>query len=191
MVWVSYAPWKSGLWKQKHGKKQCISQQVTDSKLPYWCLQAGEQLAHMGQIITYSLLRLEGKSLPSCLNSFPSFCESDPRSGNDRQMGLWVNQFTPTNWYVFQVLLLVTHSVLCQLSLVTRLGNLLHKVLLLGKCLWWLALVYCDPEIKGNSVIMHSAGGPPSIYRVTSHPADKGPFLSTQPAPSPPPDWVS
>lgn len=133
--------------------KQCLSQQVTDSKPPAWCLQAGEQLVHVGQIITYSLLRLEGKSLPSCLNSFPFFvCESDLRSGNDRQKGLWVSQFTPTNWYVFQVLPRVTHSVLSQLSLVTRLGNMRHKALLLGKCLWWLALVHCDTEIKGTRV---------------------------------------
>lgn len=195
MSYLSYGlpmlPGKQASGSRNMENKWCRSQQVTDFKLPAWCLQAGEQPAHVGQINTYSSLRLEGKSLPSCLNSFPSFCESDLRSGNDRQIGLWVSQFTPANWYVFQVLPLVTHSVLSQLSLGTRLGNLLHKVLLLGECLWWVAGVRCDPGIKGNSVTKHSAGGPPSIYSATSQPAGKDPSLSTQPAPSPPPGWVS
>lgn len=96
--------------------------------------QAGEQPAPVGEIITYSLLRPESQSQPSCLNGFPSFCESDPRSGHDRQKAFGSTSSSP-QIAVFQVSLLVTHSLLSRLFSAPRLGNLLHKVLLLGKCL--------------------------------------------------------
>lgn len=73
----------------------------------------------------------------------------------------------PSNRSILQVSLLVTHSILSQLSPVTSLRNLLHKVLLLENCLWWSAAIYHGPEIRGNSLTLHIAEQSSVIYSTT------------------------
>lgn len=80
--------------------KDFVAQNVpADHGLTALCLRAGEGLTHMGQTVIYSSPRLQGKRIPSCLGSFPIFCHSDLRSGDDRQRGLGSTSSSPKQVY--------------------------------------------------------------------------------------------
>lgn len=131
-------------------------------RLTALCLQAGECLTHIGQPFMLLQNSKAGESLAALIASPLSITLTWGQGMIDREaLGQPVHL---SNRSILQVSLPVTHSILSQLSPVTSLRNLLHKVLLLENCLWWSAAIYHGPEIRGNSLTLHIAEQSSVIY---------------------------
>lgn len=118
----------------------------------------------MAQTVTYSSPILQGKSVPSCLGSFPPFYHSDLRSRNDRKaLGQPVHG---PNRSVLQVSLPETHSILSQISghlpeELTAQGSLVRKRSLM------VSLNIPRPGIRGNSGTRRFGAQSPLVYSTT------------------------